>query len=203
EGQQDSRPQLFIRVEDWAAEAAGFRSLSFVLRAQREPQTLIPGVRAAVRRIDPRLATGDLRTMDEIVDNGLRQQRISAVLIAGFAIGALLLVAMGLFGIVAGSVTRRRHELALRLALGADHPRVVRLVMGEGARLVGMGVLIGLPGIYLAGDVLRGVLVVVSPLDSLTLLAVTLGLAFVSMAACYVPARRVLRIEPAQSLRLE
>jgi ABC-type antimicrobial peptide transport system permease subunit len=63
--------------------------------------------------------------------------------------------------------------------------------------------LIGLPGIYLAGDVLRGVLVGVSPLDSLTLLAVTLGLAFVSMAACYVPARRVLRIEPAQSLRLE
>jgi putative ABC transport system permease protein len=200
---QDSRPQLFIRVEDWAAEAGDFLSLSFVLRAQREPQTLIPGVRAAIRRIDPRLATADLRTMDEIVDNGLRQQRISAVLIAGFAIGALLLVAMGLFGIVAGSVARRRHELALRLALGADHPRVLRLVMGEGARLVGMGVLIGLPGIYLAGDVLRGVLIGVSPSDPLALLAVALGLVFVSMVACYMPARRVLRIEPAQSLRQE
>jgi putative ABC transport system permease protein len=200
---QDGRPQLFIRVEDWAAETDGFLGLSFVLGARQDPHTMIPEVRTAIRRIDPRLATADVRTMDEIVDNGLRQQRISAVLIAGFAIGALLLVAMGLFGIVSGSVARRRHELALRLALGADHPRVLRLVMGEGARLVGMGVLIGLPGIYLAGGVLRGVLVGVSPSDPLTLLAVALGLAFVSMVACYVPACRVLRIEPAQSLRQE
>lgn len=200
---QDSRPQLFIRVEDWSAETQGLLSLSFVIRAHREPHTLIPEVRLAIRRVDPRLAPAALRTMDEILDDALRQQRISAVLIAGFALGALLLVAVGLFGVVSGSVTRRRHELAVRLALGADHPRVVRLVMGEGARLVGMGVLIGMPGIYMAGGALRGVLVGVSSSDPLTLLAVALGLAGVAMVACYVPARRVLTIEPAQALRQE
>jgi putative ABC transport system permease protein len=111
--------------------------------------------------------------------------------------------AMGLFGVVAGSVTRRRHELAVRLALGADHHRVPRLVLGEGALLVGIGVLISVPGIYAAGRLIRGVLVGVSPSDPLTLLAAALGLALVTMATCCVPARRVLGIEPAQLLRGE
>jgi putative ABC transport system permease protein len=141
--------------------------------------------------------------MDEIVGDAVRQQRISAVLIASFALGALLLAAMGLFGVVSGSVTRRRHEFAVRLALGADHHRVLRLVLGEGARLIAIGLLIGAPGIYFAGRVIRGVLVGVSPLDPLTLSGVAFGLASVAMAACYVPARRVLRLEPAQSLRQE
>jgi putative ABC transport system permease protein len=110
---------------------------------------------------------------------------------------------MGLFGVVAGSVTRRRHELAVRMALGADHRRVLRLVLTEGARLVGLGVLIGVPGVYAAGRLLRGVLVGVSPWDIPTLLAVALGVGAVTMATCLVPARRVLRIEPARLLREE
>jgi putative ABC transport system permease protein len=195
---QDGRPQLFVRAEDW-----GYRTLSFVLRAGREPHSLVPDVRAVIRRIDPRLALADVRTMDEIVGDALRQQRVSAVLVAGFALGALLLAAMGLFGVISGSVTRRRHELAVRLALGADHRRVLRLVLGEGVWLVGLGVLIGAPGVYVAGGLIRAALVGVSPSDPPTLLSVALGLSLVAMAACYVPARRVLRIDPAQSLRQE
>jgi putative ABC transport system permease protein len=110
---------------------------------------------------------------------------------------------MGLFGVVSGSVTRRRHELGVRLAIGADHGRLLRLVMGEGAALVALGVLIGAPCIYLAGNLIRGVLVGVSPMDPLTLVAVVLGLGLVTMGACYLPARRVLAIEPAQALRQE
>jgi putative ABC transport system permease protein len=195
---QDGRPQLFVRAED-----GGYRNLSFVVRTEREPHRLVPEVRAAIRHIDPRLALSDVRPMDEIVGDALRQQRISAVLIAGFALGALLLAAMGLFGVVSGSVTRRRHELAVRLALGADHHRVLRLVLGEGAILVGIGILVGVPGIYVAGRLIRGVLVGVSPSDPPTLVAVAMGLALITMVACYVPARRVLGIEPAQSLRQE
>ena len=119
------------------------------------------------------------------------------------ALGALLLAAMGLFGVVSGSVTRRRHELAVRLALGADHSRVLRLVLKEGALLVMAGLLIGAPGIYIANGLIRGLLVGVSPSDPLTLLAAALGLLLVTMATCYVPARRALRIEPAQLLREE
>ena len=141
--------------------------------------------------------------MEQIVGDSVRQQRISAVLIASFALGALLLAAMGLFGVISGAVTRRRHEFAVRLALGADHHRVLRLVLGDGAPLVAIGLLIGAPGIYVAGGLIRGVLVGVSPLDPLTLGAVALGLAAVAIASCYLPARRVLALEPAQSLRQE
>lgn len=195
---QDGRPQIFMRAED-----GGYRSLFFVLRTERDPRALIPDVRAAVRRTEPRLAISNVRTMDEIVGDAVRQQRISAVLISGFALGALLLAALGLFGVISGSVTRRRHELAVRLAIGADHVRLLRLVLREGATLVALGLVIGLPGIYIAGMLMRGVLVGVSPLDPATLLSVALGLAFVAMVACYLPARRVLRIDPAQSLRQE
>ncbi len=123
------------------------------------------------------------------------------MLIAGFSLGALLLAAMGLFGVVAGAVNRRRHEIAVRLALGAGHGRVLRLVLGEGAVLVLVGLAVGVPGIYFAGRILRGVLVGVSPFDPATLGAVAAGLVAVALVACYVPARRVATIEPAQAFR--
>jgi ABC-type antimicrobial peptide transport system permease subunit len=100
-------------------------------------------------------------------------------------------------------VSRRRHELAVRLALGARHGQVLGLVLGEGAQLVVLGVVLGVPGIWLAGRAIAGTLVGVSPFDPLTLVAVALGLALVAIAACYLPARRVAGIEPARSLRQE
>jgi putative ABC transport system permease protein len=193
---RDGLPQLYIRAED-----GGYRTLTYVLRTDRQPHTLVPEARSVIQRIDPRLALADVRTMEEILDDSLRQQRMSAVLIAGFSVGALLLAALGLFGVVSASVLRRRHEMAVRLALGADHGRVLRLVLGEGARLILLGVVIGVPGTYFAGRAIRGALVGVSPGDPATLSGVALGLTAVALAACYLPARRVLRIEPARSLR--
>lgn len=196
---KDGPPQFFVRAEDW-----GFRPLYYVLRTEeRDPLALLPDVRAAVRRVEPRVAAGNPRSMQGIIDDTLRQQRTSATLIAAFAVGALLLAAMGLFGVVAGSVTRRRHELAVRMAVGADHRRVLRMVLREGAVLVAAGVLIGMPGVLAAGRLIRGLLVGVSPTDLATLIAVALGLGLVTMATCYVPARRVLGIEPAGLLREE
>jgi putative ABC transport system permease protein len=194
----DGRPQLLIRAEDF-----GIRPLFFVMRATREPRALLPEVQSAVHRLDPRVPVGDARAMDDIVEQTLSPQAIGAALISAFAIGALLLAAMGLFGVVSGSVTRRHHELAVRLALGADHGRVLRLVLKEGALLVMLGLLIGAPGIYMANGLIRGLLVGVSPSDPLTLLAAALGLLLVTMATCYVPARRALGIEPARLLRQE
>ena len=196
--QQDGRPQIYVRAEDW-----GYRPLFYVIRTERDARELSPDVRATVRHVDPRVAVGDERTLEDIVGDVLRQQRTSAILIAAFAIGALLLAAMGLFGVVAGSVMRRRHELAVRLALGADHWRVLRLVVGEGALLVAIGMLIGIPGVYAAGRLLRGLLVGVSPGDTVTLVGVAFGLALVTLVTCYVPARRVLAIELGRLLREE
>jgi putative ABC transport system permease protein len=195
---RDGRPQLYIRTEDW-----GFRPLSFVVRTVRDPEAIIPEAQAALRRVEPRVALGDAKTMAQIVDDTLRQPRTSAVVITAFALGALLLATMGLFGIISNSVTRRRHEMAVRLALGADHRRVLRLVLREGAMLVGIGMLIGIPGIYTVSRLIRSALVGISPSDPLALAIVAVVLAGVTMAACYVPARGVLGIDPAQSLRDE
>jgi len=194
----DGRPQILVRAEDF-----GVRPLFFVMRTTRDPHSLLPDVRAAVRRTGSRVPVGDARAMDDIVDASLSPQAIGAVLISAFAVGALLLAAMGLFGLVSGSVTRRHHELAVRLALGADEQRVLRLVVSEGALLVVMGLAIGAPGIYISGRLMRGLLVGVSPLDPLTLLVAAVGLLLVTMVTCYVPALRALRIEPAQLLRHE
>jgi putative ABC transport system permease protein len=193
---QDGRPQIYVR----AGDAAPYTP-SFVLRSNGDPRALVADVRRVVRQVDPRIPVSSVLTMEEIVTDALRQQRISTVLIAGFAGGSLLLVAMGLFGMVAGSVSQRHGELAIRLALGATHNRVLQLVVREGALLIAAGILIAAPGIYAAGRLLRGLLIGVSPLDPLTLLAVAAGLAVVTTLACYVPARRVLRIDPAPLLR--
>jgi putative ABC transport system permease protein len=193
---EDGRPQLFIRAEDWVRYMP-----VWVIKTDGDPRALVADVRRTIRQIDPRIPVSSVQTMDEIVTASLRQQRISAVLFGGFALGTLLLVAMGLFGMISGSVVRRRGELAVRLALGASHRRMLGLVLAEGAVLVGVGMLIAIPGVYAAGSLIRGVLVGVSPWDPFTLLAVASGLLFVTMSACYVPARRVLRIDPALLLR--
>jgi putative ABC transport system permease protein len=195
---RDDRPQVYLNNHEFVD-----RSLSWALRTDRSPMSLVSVARAAIREIDPQLAVSDVRSMDRVVSESLRQQRVSAVLIAGFSLGALLLAAMGLFGVVAGAVTRRRHELAIRMALGADGGRVLRLVVGEGMLLVLLGLLLGAPGIYLAARIVGGVLVGVSPFDPPTLGAVALGLALVAFLACWLPARRAVAIEPAGLLRQE
>jgi putative ABC transport system permease protein len=193
---EDGRPQLFMRAE------ARLRYMPvWVVKSDGDPRALVGDVRLAIRQIDPRIPVSSVQTMDEIVTDALRQQRISAVLIGGFALGALLLVSMGLFGMISGSVVRRHGELAIRLALGATHQGMLKLALSEGVLLVVIGMLIAIPGVYGAGGLIRGLLVDVSPWDPFTLSAVALGLLLVSMAACYVPARRVLRIDPAPLLR--
>ncbi len=193
---EDGRPQVFVRPDEKIPYTP-----YFVLRTNREPQSVIPELRAAIRQIDPRIPISGERTMNDIVTDALRQQRISAVLIAGFAAGALILLLMGLFGLISGSVARRRGELAVRLALGATHHRVIRLVVTEGARLLALGFLLGVPGIYISGHVIRGLLIGVSPFDASTLAVVASGFAAVALLACYLAAKRVTGIAPERLLR--
>jgi ABC-type antimicrobial peptide transport system permease subunit len=195
---QDGRPQLYMRNSNQFFQ----RPLYYVIATQRDPETLVPELRSALRSVDPRIAMGEPRSLDEIVQAALRQERAGAVLISAFALGAVLLVTMGIFGVVASSVTRRHHELAVRLTVGADHRRVLRLVLGDAGRLVVVGVLLGLPGIYATSGLLRGSLVGISPSDPLTLVVVSVKLALITLATGYVAARRVLKIDPAQMLQV-
>lgn len=195
--QEDGRPQLLVRAEDYENRQPSY----YVMRTDRDPHALIPEVRMAIRRLNPEVPISDVRTMEEIVAERSSRQRISAVMIAGIAVGALLLVAMGLFGLVSGSVARRGGELAVRMALGATHHRVIRLVVGEAARLIVLGLLLGGPGIYLSGQALQGFLIGVSPFDVPTLGAVGMGLVAIALLACYLAARHVVAIEPNRLLR--
>ena len=196
---QDGRPQVYFRISQRQFQ----RALFYVLATDRDPRSLLRDLRSAVRTVDSRVAVGDARTMQDIVANALRQQRTGATLLGALALGALLLAAMGIFGVVAASVTRRHHELAVRLAVGAEHGRVLRLVVREATLLVGRGVLIGVPAVLAAGGLLRGALVGVSPYDPGMLLGTALGLAVVTIGAGYVAARRALAIDPADLLRNE
>ena len=193
----DGRPQVLLRAEDFPLDVYWF----YVIRADRDPRGLISGARGVIRQSDRRIPVSLMQPMDDIVADARSRERISAVMIGGLALGALLLVAMGLFGMISGSVARRRGELAVRLALGATHQRVIRLVVGAGARLVALGLLIAVPGIYMAGEALRGFLIGVSPFDGPTLVAVAAGLVAVALLACYLAARRVTTIEPDRLLR--
>ena len=197
---QDGWPQVLIRAEDRYDDVES-RNLSFVLRASRDPLELVAPALRAIREIDPRLAVADVKTMEEIVRDATRPQQTSAVLITGFALAALLLAAVGIYGVTSNSVMRRRHELAVRLAFGADDRGVVGLVLREGAVLVAVGLLVGVPGVYAASWLLRGMLIDVSPFDPLTLVLVSAGLTGVALAACYVPARRAAMADPATLLR--
>jgi putative ABC transport system permease protein len=196
---RDGRPQLYLQNLPDSFQRAQY----YVLATTRDADALLPEIRAAVRSADARVAVGEARTMEQIVADALRQQRTGATLISGFALGALVLAAMGIFGVITASVTRRHHELAVRLAVGADRRKIRRLILREAVLLLGGGVLLGVPAVFAAGGVMRGALVGVSPTDPLTLVGVTSGLAVITLATAYVAARRVLTIDPAELLRKE
>jgi predicted permease len=193
---KEGRPQIFLRQNESYPYAP-----YLVVRTSRDPRSMISGLNALIRRIDPRVAVSNARTMDDIVTDALRQQRISMLLITGFALGALLLLLMGLFGLISGSVARRRGELAVRMALGATQGSVITLVVSEGAQLLAIGSLLGLPGIYVAGRVMRGLLIGISPFDPRTLAEVAAAFVLLALTACYLAGRRVTGIAPERLLR--
>jgi putative ABC transport system permease protein len=193
---KDGRSQVFYSADEFPP-AYSF----YVIRTDKDPHALISGARSVIRQIERRIPVSMMFTMDEIVADARSRERISAALTAGLALGALLLVSMGLFGMISGSVARRSGELAVRLALGATHGNVIRLVVGEGARLIFVGLLIGIPGIYMAGEAIRGFLILASPFDGPTLVVVVSGLTAVALLACYLAARRVTAIDPDRLLR--
>ena len=195
----DGPPQLYARAEDYPKQSRGY--WYFVARTDRDPKALMSEARAAIRRVESRIRVSAMIAMDEIVANARSRERMSAMLLSGLSVGALLLVTMGLFGMISGAVVRRRGEMAVRLALGATHGRVIRLVVGEGMRMIASGLVIGIPGLYLAGKALSGFLIGVSPFDAPTLAAAAISLAGIALFACYLAASRVTSIAPECLLR--
>jgi putative ABC transport system permease protein len=177
--------------------------MTLVVRADVDPLSLIKSVGDAVHSIDPELPLADVRTMDEVVDATLARPRVVAVLLTAFALMALVLAGVGVYGVMAYSVAQRTREIGVRLALGATPTSVFRLVMGQAIRLVLVGVVVGLVSASGLTRLLTTLLYETDALDPVTFGATALILGLVAIVASYVPARRGTRIAPLDALRTE
>ena len=177
--------------------------MTFVARSQGNPELLVPGVSAAVHGIDPELPVADVRTMDAVVGATLARPRIVAVLLTVFAVMALALAAVGVYGVMAYSVAQRTQEIGVRMALGATADSVLGMVIGDALRLVGVGVAAGLVCAAALTRLLTTLLYETEPLDPVTFIVTAVVLTVVAMLASFVPARRGTRIAPNQALRAE
>lgn len=178
-------------------------AMSIVVRTAGDSLQQANAMRAAAHRIDPNQPITGIQTMDENVAKSIAEPRFRTVLLSIFAAIALLLAAIGIFGVMAYSVAQRTREMGVRVALGASRGRLLQLVLAQGARLTLLGVAIGIAASFLATRYLSTMLFNVRPYDPLTLIEVSAGLVLVSLCACYLPALRATRISPTSALREE
>jgi putative ABC transport system permease protein len=160
-------------------------------------------IAAAVHSVDPDIALGEPRSMEEVRDLVLSNDRFTLILFVSFAIVALLLAALGVYGVMSFSVAQRSHEIALRMALGADRNRVVALVVREGLALACIGLALGLIGAYFVGRGMQSTLYGVGKIDLSVFGLVALLLVVAAVIACLIPAHRAASVEPMQALRAE
>ncbi len=176
---------------------------SLIARAAIEPRSLETAVRTAVANVNVDQALSDVRTLEQITDQSLVANRVQSLLLGIFAGVALLLAAIGIYGVIAYAVTQRTHELGIRAALGASGPELRALVFRSGMRLALIGLAIGLVGALALGQLLSSLLYGVGGRDPLTLAVVTVTLAAIAAAACFLPARRATKVNPIVALRYE
>jgi putative ABC transport system permease protein len=194
----DTEPAYYI-----PATQAPLPDMTLLVRASGDPKALVPTLRAAVWSIDPNQPIANINTMEEIVSDSIAQPRLSMLLMGLFGALAMILSAVGIYGLLSFAVTQRTQELGIRIALGAQVGDVLRLVMKQGLVLVLAGELLGLLGAFALTRLISTLLFGVSPTDTTTFLAVAGVLAGVAMLACYFPARRATKVDPLVSLRYE
>ncbi|MEP6492531.1 MAG: ABC transporter permease [bacterium] len=182
------RPQIFTTL---AVRTAG------------HPLLLARSIREAIWRVDRDQPVWGVRSMDQLLDAAVGSPRLIVGLTVGFAVVALFLGGIGIYGVLSYTMSQRTNEIGIRIALGAASSQVVRMVVGEGMRIVGVAVAIGLAGSFAATRLLRSQLFGVGPTDVLTFAVVTVLLSAVAMLACYIPARRASRVDPMVALRAD
>ncbi len=178
-------------------------SMYFVVRATGTPESLVPSIRGAVASLDPALPLFNVSTLEKALARTLVPRRLTNGLLTGFAVAAILLAAIGIYGVMSLNVSGRLREFGVRLALGASPTDVLRMVLRGGARLALIGVVIGAAASYLATPLLRELLFRVPPRDLVTLAGVATLLGAVALLACYVPARRAMAADPTEALRTD
>lgn len=194
----DTPVQVFEPVHQWQTN-----SYSLAVRTSADPAALATTLRAAVRQIDPAQPVHTIKPMAQLVTESLAQRTFSLVLIVVFAVVAVALAVIGLYGVIAYGIAQRTREFGVRLALGATARDVIGLVLRQGLGLIGAGLALGLLGAFAAVTLIQSMLFGVNAHDPLTFLAIPLLLGAVALLACLIPARRATRIDPVIALRAE
>jgi putative ABC transport system permease protein len=182
---------------------AGPFHVAALLRTTADPDAVAQAIRASIRELDPDVPVYDLHTLDDALSASVAQPRFYAILLGTFATIALILAALGIYGVISYTVSQRTTELGIRIALGAAPERVLRLVLGDGMGLTAAGLAIGVLGAVGLTRTISTLLFGVPPLDPLTYVATILGLAAVAALACWIPARRAARVDPVIAMRTE
>ena len=185
--------------EPFAQAPATF--LTLVVRASGDPLPLVPAIRTKVLALDHELPLQRVITLDQIVPDSMRQARFATSVFSVFAAVALLLAMAGLYGVVSYSVAQRSRELGIRVALGAQVPDILRMVLRQGMSFVLLGEIVGIAAAYMLTDYVYLVLYGVTPTDTATFVAVVVLLFLVALVACYVPARRATKVDPLVALK--
>jgi putative ABC transport system permease protein len=192
-------PEIYFSFAQQAAEA----ETTFVVRTTSDPASLAGLVRQAVREVNREAPVSKVRTMMEVLADSTAQRRFDTILMTLFAAVALIMAAVGIYGVMSYAVTQRTQEVGIRMALGAQPRDVLKLILKNGMVLALIGVGIGLPGAFALTRLLTGLLFGVSPTDAKTFLAVSSGLILITLLACYIPARRATKVDPLVALRYE
>jgi putative ABC transport system permease protein len=195
------RPTVWVRYQDAIAPGSGISRLTFLVQARGRPEELAGSIRELIARLDPELPVLDLQTMDQILYDSTGSPRFYMVLMSTFGGIAILLAAVGFYGVMAYAVGRRTHELGVRVALGASTARIRWMVVRQGALITTIGIGLGLAGCVALAGVLESFLYGISPTDPLTYGVLVVVVAVVGLLACYVPARRATRVDPSIALR--
>jgi len=175
----------------------------FVVHTRSNPLALVPAVRSIVTRLDPNLPVSDVRSFEEVVSRSVAPQRFNAILLAVFSGLALLLAMTGIYGVLSYSMSRRTPEIGLRVALGASGASILRMTIGQGLRPALLGIVLGGIGAWWLSRYIAALLFETKPFDLLTYVAVAGLLSLTAAAACYLPGRRAMSIDPAVALRIE
>jgi putative ABC transport system permease protein len=177
--------------------------MGLAVRASNSPEALLTSVRGIVAEFDPDLSVFGVRSMDQVVAESLGTRRLTLALTGGFALLALALAWIGVYGVMSYVVASRSREIGVRMALGAQAADVLRLVLGQGLRLAALGIALGTLGALWLARLIAGLLYVVKPSDPLTFVSVAILLGGIALLACFIPARRATRVDPLVALRYE